>query len=470
MYFVLPLSLFKEKMDPKYLHLIKGKNEYLAYYYPAFALIPINKMTFNVIQLLKEKVSVDIIAEKYNLSINDIHTMCSSIRCLYPDIGIINKSVDIKNTLERITLHVSNDCNLRCKYCYAAGGSYKQKREMMSLQTAAKFVDFCSINFGKISQIVFFGGEPMLNIEVMKFICNRFKKEYDEGKSLFMPKFGIITNGTILNREVIAFIKDNISFITVSLDGPKKINDANRIFADGTGSYDKISEFIRAIKAEVNIPIVYEATFTQAHLNAKCGHDDINKALSEEFDINGVIIDEITLSNEHISEYWKKLDYEDLVASEFTNLPKGFWGILYAILKKRARDMCPISKQIIAISTGGTLYPCHMNNGESHNNLGSIYGDNIFTDHKLAQINNSFFSLKNNEKCEKCWANNLCGGCSMKWFYNNENKKFEKKPNEKLCVLTQDYLEKILLMISHIRKNTDIWTVFLEKAKKEYGT
>ena len=84
--------------------------------------------------------------------------------------------------IKRITLHISNDCNLRCKYCFGGGGSYNQERNLMTEQTAIEFVDFCVEQFERVEKIVFFGGEPMLNLKGMEIVCNRFKYYKEEGK------------------------------------------------------------------------------------------------------------------------------------------------------------------------------------------------------------------------------------------------------------------------------------------------
>lgn len=181
----------------------------------------------------------------------------SSIRSIYAS----NKgehSTNIQNgskrkVIKRITLHISNDCNLRCKYCFGGGGSYNQERNLMTEQTAIEFVDFCVEQFERVEKIVFFGGEPMLNLKGMEIVCNRFKYYKEEGKIDILPNFVIITNGTILTDRMLAFIKRNISAMTISIDGPKEINDIQRIYKNGKGSYERIAHFIHTIQEKTNV-------------------------------------------------------------------------------------------------------------------------------------------------------------------------------------------------------------------------
>lgn len=450
------------------LHLVQKDNINLAYYCPTFSLITVNKLTFQALKSLKSGESIDDVVAKNDLKTDQIHLMLQSIERSLPrmkneDIVICEKKKHL--IVNRITIHVSNDCNLRCKYCYAEGGNYGQQREIMSLHTATEFVDFCIENFEDVKQIVFFGGEPMLNIEIMDFLCNTFKQYYKDAKSTFLPKFGIITNGTILNSKIVTFIKENLSFVTVSIDGLGEFNDANRVFANGAGSYKRIAKFIHTIVQETNVPIHYEATFTQYHIDKHCTPADITKTLSNEFGISGVVIDEMSCEAKNLKGYWETLNYDNLISSNFSDLPQGFWSILNAILKRKSRQMCPITKYIFAVSVDGELYPCHMNNGERQNSLGNINSKNIFNDPLFLHSHASKFTLKDNEKCIKCWANNLCGGCSIKWFYDERNKLFKEFPNNELCCSVQTHLENILIMIVHIRKMPEIWKVLLEKVK-----
>ncbi len=453
-------------MDLKHLHLIKSNDSILAYYPSTFDLIAISETSFQVLTALKLNMSIDSIALKYHLETDEIQSMlCSLENSLTKDKVTVKFEEHDTGIVNRITLHVSNDCNLRCKYCYAGGGNYKQAKGMMSLQTAQQFVDFCVEQFEKIGHIVFFGGEPMLNVTIMEFICRTFKEYYKNGTSSFLPKFGIITNGTLLTSDILNFIQNNLAFITVSIDGLKKYNDANRVFANGLGSYDKISRFIHTVLKETTVPIRYEATFTQYHMDHQCKYEDIINALTGEFGIGGEVVDEISIESKKLQEYWNTLDYEDLVKSDYKNLPQGFWNILYSLVYKKPRQMCPVPKKNFAVASDGEIYPCHMNNGEYHNSLGNVGGINIFNTPVILEKHVSCFHLKNNIKCIECWANNICGGCSLKWFYDEKTQLYKEVPNEELCKSIRIHLEHLLLLIIHIRKSPRLWKAFLERTK-----
>ena len=259
-----------KSIDLQYLHLIKGMDMNIVYNSSTIDLVVVNNRTCDVLDLLKKGIGIQEVETMLKISQDKILEIINSLtkisdnndkkQCLSPQSRVV----------ERITLHVSNDCNLRCKYCYAGGGNYKQKRGIMSLQTAKQFVDFCFQNFDAIGTIVFFGGEPLLNMEVMEYVCDAFRRNYEERRIAFMPEFGIITNGTILTDRVFNFIKNNLAFVTVSIDGLKEFNDANRVFINGKGSYKKISKFIHELTEKTKVKIRYEATYTQYHIDRGC--------------------------------------------------------------------------------------------------------------------------------------------------------------------------------------------------------
>lgn len=453
-------------MNIEDLHLIRDDKNTFAYCGAALTLISISILAYNILEALKRKETIEDIAEKYNLVANDIQAMLHSM-----NISLIKEN---KNTvdsfrpktrmIDRITLHISNDCNLRCKYCYANGGNYSLPRGIMSKETAELLVQFCIDSFTSIKSIVFFGGEPMLNIPVMEHVCSLFKKYYKEGKMSFLPEFAIVTNGTILNEHVLSFIKKHISYITVSIDGLKNVNDINRVFANGKGSYDKIEHFIHTVLANTNATVHYEATLTQAHLDKGYNRSDIAQALESEFGIKGTVVPEFNV------DYNKAEDYiigsSELLETDIKELPLGFEAILMALAKKRPIQMCAVSKSIFSIATNGEIYPCHINTGEEQNSLGNIGGDNIFNNSSFLQQKPSVYTLKDNSKCNICWANELCGGCARKWFYNEKTKTYQECPDDRLCQINKKRIEQFLIYIGYIRKDPQKWKLFREKYAK----
>lgn len=447
------------------LQVIKGNNIYLSYYSPAADLRIISEIDYHILLSLKEGKSIQDALEPYK----EEKKVLSSVRFLSELEQKRNiKSVEANNRkiIERITLHVANDCNLRCKYCFADGGDYGQTRNLMTEETAKCFVDFCINEFEQIKKIVFFGGEPMLNVQIMEIICNRFRYYKEKNVITYVPKFVIITNGTVLTPSIIDFLKKNICSITVSIDGPQKINDFNRIYQNGKGSYERIAKFIHTIRQECNLPIQYEATFTQAHIDNHYSYEDIAKFLEEEFKIEGSIVNEKSLDIKYLLDFWSSVDYEYLKRTNLKYLPNDFWRVLYCIANNKTNNMCHIIDKSFAVGVDGTIYACQMLAGLEECILGHIDGLNIYNSPVLYKPFDSEIKFKDNEICRKCWAQRLCGGCAVQKFFDYKVNKFSFAPNLYICETIKLSIERILLIIAYIYKDSKLWSVAVQKMKK----
>ena len=458
-------------MEWSKLYLIKSSHSNLAFYYPTYALVGINDTVFNILEKVKNGNDLQEIAMSFNLQKVELANFLSNIENkLMTNNAVSNIAVnnDSRN-IYRITLHISNDCNLRCKYCYADGGSYNLSRGLMTIETAQNFVDFCVEHFDNVGNIVFFGGEPLMNIDAMEYICEKIDEYHKQGKIKRLPNFGIITNGTIINERLLTLIKKHISFITVSIDGSKDINDANRVYPNGSGSYDKIENFIKTIKKETDVSIRYEATYTESHIQEKISKKDLRAFFLNEFEMEGTIVDELSLNIDSYQEFSVFLEKENLTTSDLRSLPNSFWDILTSIVHKKPKQMCQIYSEIVAVSTKGEIYPCHMNTGKTHLCLGNISEKNIFNSPNEYKAEHPLlFNINDREAiCKDCWAQNICGGCTMKWFYDENLDNYTMQPNESLCLSSKKHLESVLLLIAHIRKNPKKWESFMEYVNRD---
>ena len=142
--------------------------------------------------------------------------------------------------VKALCLHIAHDCNLKCVYCFAEEGEYHGHRSLMSSEVGKAAIDFLIANSGsrKNLEVDFFGGEPLMNFEVVKEIVAYARAiEQEKGKNF---RFTITTNGILLNDEIQAYINQNMHNVVISLDGRKEVNDKMRPRAGGQGSYDVI--------------------------------------------------------------------------------------------------------------------------------------------------------------------------------------------------------------------------------------
>lgn len=156
----------------------------------------------------------------------------------------------------QLILGVTENCNLRCKYCIFSG-NYEDFRTHanntmpldIALKSVDKFMNYINkwIEFSpeKLPIISFYGGEPLLNYDLIKEIV-----KYVQSKK-FNTMYSITTNGTLLNDEIIKFLVDNNFIISVSIDGDKEINDKNRVFPNNVGSFDIVFNNIKKIQSEI---------------------------------------------------------------------------------------------------------------------------------------------------------------------------------------------------------------------------
>lgn len=152
--------------------------------------------------------------------------------------------------VKALCLHICHDCNLRCRYCFADEGAYHATREMMSLETAKAAIDFLIRESGnrKVLEVDFFGGEPLMNLNVIKETVYYAKAEAAKRGKRFL--FTTTTNGVLLDDDAIKFLNEEMENVVLSLDGRKEVHDLVRKTVNGKGSFDvvieKIKKFVRS--------------------------------------------------------------------------------------------------------------------------------------------------------------------------------------------------------------------------------
>jgi len=447
------------------LHTIKRGNSYFIYIPDSYDIVKVNRLSYIVIQQLISGQSKRDICRNYNINISEIDEMESYFRRLSTKKPIYSQTEQIKhedNVIDRITLHVSNDCNLRCKYCYASGGNYLSEKKMMSTDIADAFVEFCARMFSEVRNIVFFGGEPFLNPSVILHICQLFESKYKNREIRFLPRFGAITNGTIISPLIMEIIRNHFSFLTVSIDGPKIINDTNRIDIKGNGSFDRISNFINNVQNIPHLDLKYESTFTKEHLQMGYTRKDIQQFMNKTFHIHGIVLYEYHMEKDFRMDNEQYYNIDDIVHHKY---PEGFWSIIQALTTKRPKTMCQVYRRNFSVSVDGYIFPCHMNTGTKNCCLGNIKSQNAYTSPQKFLSNHPGISegLKNNKFCNSCWAKNLCGGCTRLWFYNEANANYSLLPNRTICKKNNRHIENILVSIYNLKANPLKWKSFLSE-------
>ena len=328
--------------------------------------------------------------------------------------------------LTTMVLNVTNQCNLAGTYCYEYGEDKivdtenGKKPKFMSEQTARESVDFMLRESGsnRMAHLTFFGGETLMNFPVLKFAMNYARERAVElGKEV---DFSLTTNATLLRPEIIEFLAENRVGVTISIDGPKEMQDQFRVFKNGTGSYDIVAPKIRELlRRHRSRPIGARVTLTSQTLDIR----KIFRHLTEEIGFWEVGFAPVTTaSKRHYaiedSGFDSMLDQFRGLASEFleaslANKHHGFSNVkdtLEEIHKGVSKAYpCGAGLGLMGVSTDGDVALCHRFAGSDSHKLGTVR-DGI---DRLVQID--FLEkhhISGKTDCHTCWARPLCsGGC-----------------------------------------------------------
>ncbi len=317
--------------------------------------------------------------------------------------------------IDKLTFILTTGCNLACKYCYT-NDIYKTKsHELMSKKTARIALQkIRKLSNKSFRFIQFFGGEPLFNIDTMKYIISHLKQN-----NFKYVKYILNTNGTLIDTDTAQFLAENIDLIYISLDGPKRINDLNRVFLNGEGTYEIV---VKGLKEILNKPrkgkIIAEVTYTHKHIESKVSMVDVwTHIKSLGFD-DVYIVWEFSLKNSkeyyaHIFTQMKELmKYLGQNNKEAQSLNE--WrGLLSANLISPWPCMAGIDT--LTVDPRGDVFPCYWLMYPNFN-MGNILKN--FPDEKFWSIRESLLNNTKSEskKCHSCWLRYTCKQCLGKRY------------------------------------------------------
>jgi len=322
-----------------------------------------------------------------------------------------------QNVVKAMCLHLAHDCNLRCDYCFAKGGAFAGRRELMSAETAKAAIDFLVGVSGtrRNLEIDFFGGEPLLNFEVLKETVSYARSiEAAHGKNF---RFTVTTNAYRITDEMREYLDKEMNNIVVSIDGRPHVHDAVRKTAGGGGSYERVAKNAKTLLLNREGEYYVRGTFTADNLDFA---EDVLHVADMGFwglSIEPVVTSGLSaIKEEHLPAIF---DEYDRLAAEYTRRRKNGNGFTFFHFMvdlgagpcrlKRIRG-CGAGTEYIAIAPSGDIYPCHQFVGQSAYKLGSVYetGLNTAIARQFEDCN-----IDNMEDCKKCWAKYYCsGGCA----------------------------------------------------------
>ncbi len=327
--------------------------------------------------------------------------------------------------IKALCLHVAHTCNLNCEYCFASQGKYHGERAVMDFETGKRALDFLVENSGSRHnlEVDFFGGEPLMNFQVVKDLVAYARSiEKEKGKNF---RFTLTTNGLLIDDDVIDFSNREMSNVVLSLDGRKEIHDRYRVDYAGNGSWERIvPKFQKFVKERGDGEYYIRGTFTHRNPDFL---EDIKQMLDLGFDrlsMEPVVCasgDPSELTAEDLPvvlEQYEKLA-ELMLEREREGRPFTFYHYMVDIkggpcIYKRISG-CGSGTEYMAVTPWGDLYPCHQFVGEERFKLGDIWNgvSNTEVCGEFAACN-----VYSHEECRDCWARFYCsGGCAANAYH-----------------------------------------------------
>ena len=315
-----------------------------------------------------------------------------------------------QTVVKALCLHIAHDCNLACKYCFAEEGEYHGRRALMSFEVGKKALDFLIANSGnRVNlEVDFFGGEPLMNWDVVKQLVEYGRSREKECNKKF--RFTITTNGVLLNDEIMDFCNREMSNVVLSLDGRKEVNDRMRPFRNGSGSYDLIvPKFQKFAESRGTKDYFVRGTFTRNNLDFSKDVLHFADLGFKKLSIEPVVADPKEPYSIREEDLPKIMEEYDRLAKEFIKREKegrGFQFFHFMIdlnqgpcVAKRLSG-CGSGTEYLAVTPWGDFYPCHQFVGMEDFLLGNV--DEGITNTKVRDE----FKLCNvyaREKCRDCY-------------------------------------------------------------------
>lgn len=399
----------------------------------------VDDVAYDIIELFEKHSTEDIISiitERYSLPrdeilevLEDIETLKKEKKLFTEDLfsGQADMFKDRQSVVKAVCLHVAHACNMTCGYCFAGEGEYHGHQSIMDYDTGKRALDWLIENSGtrKNLEVDFFGGEPLLNFDVVKRLVEYGRSQEKHHDKNF--RFTLTTNGMLLDDEVIEFLNKEMSNVVISLDGRRSVNDNLRKTKNGEGTYDMILPAFKKL-ADSRGQKDYYMRGTYTHYNTDFASDVLHMADLgfRELSIEPVVAPPDAPYALKESDIPKLLsEYERLACEMLERKREGkgrdFTFYHYMIdltggpcIVKRVSG-CGVGTEYVAVTPSGDLYPCHQFVGEEKFLLGNIY-DGITNYNICSQFKSC--NVYSHEECKDCFAKLYCsGGCAANAYH-----------------------------------------------------
>lgn len=397
-------SIFEliNKVFIKELHIFERHSDYIAFGKKSGYLKILSELEYKYLSLMNKGFSIEQISNKTNI---DVYKVSENILEIFQ--GVKNQKI-VKSKLEApnsIQLIISDACNMKCSYCYGEYYANQKDKHLMEIQTAFKAIDFAE-SLG-ISNIGFFGGEPLLNFPLIKEVVN-----YCKQKSVHF-QFGMTTNGTLITKEFAEFARQNNILVSVSIDGDSDTHNLSRKYPNGKNTYNDVVEGVNLLKNEKCLYML-EMTYSKRHpkdlktilTNISKLHNCLSCTCVEGRGVS-YFSDEIIKEDRMIDFYNDMFDF--FIENKTKNIDITLGGMnelvssLFSDYSTSKEYICTSIMHRISIGIHGDIYPCP---------------ETMTNDFRIANVNENdlieTFSIKRATILEKLKKENL----NEYWFSN----------------------------------------------------
>jgi len=400
----------------------------------------VDEVAYDVIELFETNTAEEIVSTltaKYSeqgLSADEVRSCIREVAELKESGQLFTKDIyadkagvlkNKNNVVKALCLHVAHTCNLNCSYCFASQGKYSGERALMSFEVGKQALDFLIANSGTRTnlEVDFFGGEPLMNWEVVKQLVAYGRSREEECKKKF--RFTLTTNGVLVDDEVIEFANKEMHNVVLSLDGRQEVHDRFRKNYEGKGSYETIvPKFQKFVESRGGKGYYIRGTFT--HHNVDFTNDLFHMADLgfDQLSMEPVVCapdDPCALTEEDLPILFEQYEIlaKEMLRREKAGKPLTFYHYMIDLshgpcIYKRISG-CGSGTEYLAVTPWGDLYPCHQFVGDEKYLMGNVWDGVTNTEMRENFKKCNVYARK---ECDDCWAKLYCsGGCAANAYH-----------------------------------------------------
>ena len=361
---------------------------------------------------------VEEIEEAYEEVAYLIEEECLFTDDLYTD--VVGQLANRETVIKALCLHIAHDCNLACRYCFAGEGEYHGERSLMSLDVGKRALDLLIRESGKRRnlEVDFFGGEPLMNFEVVKKLVEygrELEKTHDK-----KFRFTLTTNGMLLDDEILEFANKEMGNLVLSIDGRKEVHDRMRPRRGGQGSYDEIvPKFVKAAESRDQKNYYVRGTFTGYNTDFSEDVKHLAELGFEQISVEPVVAPksaDYAIKEEDVPTLLEQYDILAKYLLERKRAGKGvnFFHFMIDLTggpcAQKRLSGCGSGTEYLAVAPNGDLYPCHQFVG-----LPDFLMGNVETGVTNTALRDKFklCNVYSKKECSGCFSKFYCsGGCA----------------------------------------------------------